>query len=198
MVIAFANLKGGVGKTTLALHFAEWIRRAGRNVEIAELDTQASLRQLHDITGAIKTPIVPELRTPENGAWVIVDTPPYISASIYDTLRRSSSAIIVPCRPSLPDILAAIETRKALGDAAKRAAVVLNFTKHTGKEHLQYMREAASRAGFHVFEHSLTDRLDYARALTIPGLLWALDNEKAIVELDKVFVEIVAWITTLP
>ena len=83
MVVAFANLKGGVGKSFLALHFSEWLRRAGRPVILAELDTQQSLAQLHEVSGSVSVPLTNYVTEPEGGGGGIVDTPPYISTGVY-------------------------------------------------------------------------------------------------------------------
>lgn len=43
MIIAIANRKGGVGKTTLAVHLATWLSRQGRPTALLDLDTQGSV-----------------------------------------------------------------------------------------------------------------------------------------------------------
>jgi len=43
MIIGFCNEKGGVGKTTLAIHTATWLARRGRRVVLVDLDTQAGV-----------------------------------------------------------------------------------------------------------------------------------------------------------
>src|SRR5205814_1379630 len=40
---AFANRKGGVGKTTLALHFCHFLRERGAKVLLVDLDSQGNL-----------------------------------------------------------------------------------------------------------------------------------------------------------
>src|SRR5437588_2428422 len=42
MIIAIANSKGGVGKSTLAVHLAAWLHEQGHSVTLADCDTQHS------------------------------------------------------------------------------------------------------------------------------------------------------------
>ena len=43
MIIGFCNEKGGVGKTTLAIHTATWLARRGHRVVLMYLDTQGGV-----------------------------------------------------------------------------------------------------------------------------------------------------------
>lgn len=42
MIIVIANSKGGVGKSTLAVHLAAWLHQQGHSVTLADCDTQQS------------------------------------------------------------------------------------------------------------------------------------------------------------
>src|SRR5580700_3248687 len=42
MIIAIANSKGGVGKSTLSVHLATWLAEQGHRVTLADCDTQQS------------------------------------------------------------------------------------------------------------------------------------------------------------
>src|SRR5258707_2747149 len=42
MIIVVANSKGGVGKSTLAVHLAAWLHEQGHRVTLADCDTQHS------------------------------------------------------------------------------------------------------------------------------------------------------------
>ena len=46
--IALINQKGGVGKTTIALHLATAFWQHGRNALVLDLDPQASAAEWHD------------------------------------------------------------------------------------------------------------------------------------------------------
>ena len=43
MIIGFCNEKGGVGKTTLAVHTATWLARQGYRAALVDLDTQGGV-----------------------------------------------------------------------------------------------------------------------------------------------------------
>src|ERR1700719_1941931 len=42
MIIVVANSKGGVGKSTIAVHLAAWLHEQGHQVTLADCDTQHS------------------------------------------------------------------------------------------------------------------------------------------------------------
>ena len=45
MIIGITNLKGGVGKSTLAVHLAAWLHEHGHRVTLADCDMQQSSSQ---------------------------------------------------------------------------------------------------------------------------------------------------------
>lgn len=58
MIIAVVNSKGGVGKTTLAVHLAVWLREQGLRVTLADCDTQRSSSQwVNEITALTQVTI---------------------------------------------------------------------------------------------------------------------------------------------
>lgn len=48
-IISFAAIKGGVGKTTLAFNFGEWLADNGKKVLLIDLDHQCNLTQTYNI-----------------------------------------------------------------------------------------------------------------------------------------------------
>lgn len=59
MIVAFLNQKGGVGKSTLAAHFATWEAEQGRSVFVVDADAQGSVTAwLHKGRGAKESPSI--------------------------------------------------------------------------------------------------------------------------------------------
>lgn len=48
-IITFAAIKGGVGKTTLAYNYGEWLASKGQKVLLIDLDHQCNLTQTYDV-----------------------------------------------------------------------------------------------------------------------------------------------------
>ncbi|CYU23733.1 ParA family protein [Streptococcus suis] len=48
-IVSFAAIKGGVGKTTLAFNFGEYLASTGKNVLFLDLDHQCNLSQIYNI-----------------------------------------------------------------------------------------------------------------------------------------------------
>ncbi|MBA1395050.1 ParA family protein, partial [Lactobacillus sp. XV13L] len=47
-IVTFSAIKGGVGKTTLAFNYAEWLAANNKNVLLVDLDHQCNLSQIYD------------------------------------------------------------------------------------------------------------------------------------------------------
>lgn len=146
-VIAILHQKGGVGKTTLAVHIATALARKSRSVLLLDADPQGSAldwaaarhgEPLFPVVGLPKSSIhngFPALANNYNV--VIIDGPP----RVYDVGRSAimaSDLVLVPVQPSLYDVWAAKEIIDLLNEATvykpslQKAFVILN----TGREPL--------------------------------------------------------------
>lgn len=140
MIVGFLNQKGGVGKTTLALHVADAMARRKRRVLVVDADPQGSAldwaaarrgEPLFPVAGLPKASIHKELPALAAGyELVVIDGPP----RVYDVARSiimASDLVVIPVQPSPYDVWAAKEIVDLLQEGliykpALKAAFAIN------------------------------------------------------------------------
>jgi chromosome partitioning protein len=135
LTIALISQKGGVGKTTLAIHLATAFEAEGRQTLLVDLDPQTSAAEWKDARQAERPYVmaVPPSRLTktleaarENGAEVVVlDTAPHSEGTALDA-ARAADLILVPCQPSIMDLRAMRKTVDLLNYLKKPTYAVLN------------------------------------------------------------------------
>ena len=90
MIIVIANSKGGVGKSTLAVHLAGWLHEQGHRVALADCDTQHSSSDwLREAMPAVKTI---RLGSPDE----ILDELPQIASEVDYLIADGESVLFRP------------------------------------------------------------------------------------------------------
>ena len=128
MIIALLNQKGGVGKTTLAIHLAEVLSRLEKRVLLVDADPQGSAldwaanRQddpRFPVIGLPKPTLHRELPAiAKNHDFVLIDGPPRVN-ELARAAIMASDLVLIPVQPSPFDVWAA----KEIVDLLKEASV---------------------------------------------------------------------------
>ncbi|MAT73447.1 MAG: chromosome partitioning protein ParA [Planctomycetaceae bacterium] len=170
MLIAFANSKGGVGKSTLAVHLAVWLHDHGRSVALLDVDKQRS-----SSTWVAEAEPKMTVRTAETheeiaaSAHELAETHEFIVADAPGGLEELSRTVLIlahlavfPVLPSILDLRSVAEATKLL-----KFAQGINGGRPEGKLILNRLRkrdrisrellEAAPALGLSVAHSTIRD-----------------------------------------
>lgn len=135
-VVAIANTKGGVGKTTLCLALAVACAGEGNAVAVVDLDPQKSMLALFGRRGESKSPFVwkgdgdtaadalADLAD-KNVDWVFIDGPPAF-LSVVEEAIAAADLTVIPIKPSALDMLATQDAVTLARQAGAAFLVVIN------------------------------------------------------------------------
>jgi chromosome partitioning protein len=205
MIIAIANSKGGVGKSTISVHLAAWLHLQGHHVTLADCDTQQSSSEwIHEAMPDVTTvrldnpdSILNELPILNQDAdFVVADGPGSQTETSLALLLRADLAI-VPCKASMLEVRALAKATEKLRQAqdirSGRPASVIVLSM-VGKNYrlTQDMKDAAAALELQVAPTPLILRQVYADAPGQGAVVWNLGNraQDAAREIDQLFREI--------
>ena len=205
MIIVVANSKGGVGKTTIAVHLAAWLIEQGHRVTFCDCDAQESSSQwIREAVPAAKLVRLtttndifndlPLLATETD--FVVADGPGSDAERARALLLRGDLAI-VPCKASMLEIRALFSATEVLRQAQNirggvpRAVIVLSMV---GKRYrlTKDMKDAAAALALPLADGAMTLRQIYADAPGQAAVVWQLGTRasEATAEVESLFREI--------
>ncbi len=197
--IALINQKGGVGKTTVALHLAGAFHQRGTDVVVLDLDPQASAAEWHDAR-ADKMPHVESIQparlakvvehAAEIGTGILVlDTAPHAESTALEA-ARCSDLVLVPCQPSIMDLRAMRKTVELLKLVKVPAFAVLNGVPPYGAVADEAAEMIEGSLGLPVCPIRLGDRVAYSRCLIAGQVAQEVEPlGKAAAEVERLY----AW-----
>lgn len=205
MIIVIANSKGGVGKSTIAVHLATWLSEQGYGVTLADCDAQQSssdwVREAARNVVAVRLADADEIldRLPLLAAetdFIVADGPGSNAETSRALLLRADLAI-VPCKASMLEARALTQATNVLRQAqdirggSPDAIIVLSMV---GKNYrlTQDMRDAATTLELPLAKTALTLRQVYADAPGQGAVVrqMASRGREAAAEVESLFNEI--------
>jgi chromosome partitioning protein len=147
MIYGLTNSKGGVGKTTIAVHLAAHLARKRRTVVFIDADPQQSasawIKEL-SLPIQLETLDTPEeiirrvARLSNDKADIVIDGPAGLSETTRAIMVRADR-VFLPCGPSILDLRAASKAVQLLNEARKarkglpKGALVPNKLQKRGR-----------------------------------------------------------------
>src|SRR3954465_2700000 len=172
--IALISQKGGVGKTTLAIHLATAFETAGRQTLLVDLDPQTSAAEWKDARHAERPYVmaVPpsrlgktlEAAKEHQAELVVLDTAPHSEGTALDA-ARAADLILVPCQPSIMDLRAMRKTTDLLNYLKKPTYAVLNEVAPQGTVADEAGRAITAQFGMPMCPIRLGQRVAFNRCL---------------------------------
>jgi len=198
--ITINSLKGGSGKTTLALNLYYHYTSQKKKVGLIDADLQGSLSDIVDEKEETEI-----LKREEFGNWdelkgisgfdiVLVDTGPYMETDDLLSIFHLSDFVLIPCKASTLDLNANIQTIAHIKESQRKnkklkAALVLTMGIHSTVLNSEW-RPVAESFGLPVLASEMLNRVDYARSIDEPKAIFSTDNVKARNEIRKIGIEI--------
>ena len=193
MIVAFLNQKGGVGKSTLALHLAgEW-SRSGRRVTLIDADPQGSaldwsqqrarvgLPRLFGVIGLARDTLhreAPELARDVDH--VVIDGPPRVASLMRSALLAADIAV-VPVQPSPLDGWASAEMLALVNEARiYRPQLLARFALNRCGARTNIARDTAETLADHdppVLAAKVGQRVVFAEAALAGRLVFEIDDD---------------------
>ncbi len=186
MIYGLTNSKGGVGKTTIAVHLAAWLVKKKRTVTFIDADPQNSASQwIRELGLPIKLEQISEpeelihrvAKLAADAHDIVIDGPAGLSATTRAIMLRADR-VFLPCGPSILDLRAASKAVQLLREAQKArkgkpsGVLIPNKLQKRGRLSREMMG-AAKQLGVNVMA-GLSQRQAFADAAGQAKVVWQM------------------------
>ena len=203
MIVALLNHKGGVGKTTLALHLAgEWARQ-GRSVTLIDADPQGSaldwseqrvrerLPRLFGVVGLARDTLHREAPAIARGVDHVVIDGPRVAAVMRSALL-AADLILLPVQPSAFDGWASAGMLTLIDEARtyRRRRLLARFVVNRCCAHTAIARDTVKALADHdppMLRQRIGQRVAFADAAKTGRLIYEISAARSAVREVKAF-----------
>ena len=206
MIYAFLNQKGGVGKTTLAIHVADALSRRRSRVLLIDADPQQTAMKWSTFRAgenrfsviAMAKPTLHKELPPIYADYedIVIDGPPRVH-DLAKSIILSADLVLMPVQPSPADVWATSETVDLVDEArvfkeSLKSAIAINrkiVNTVIGRD----VREALSTLNTPILQSDISQRVAFAEALNTGQTVMDLDARgRAANEVDAFVSELVS------
>jgi chromosome partitioning protein len=206
MLIAMVNSKGGVGKSTLALHLAVWCHESGYRTILLDCDLQRSSSQwlaeaeqgMRVVALQSEDEVIEQAPVLQREADIVIADGPAGLKELTRALLLVCDLALIPCGPSVLDLRAVSEAIRVVKQAQSirgglpEAKLIQN--KVQPRYRLSRELQDASRAlAIPVAQNSVGLRQAYADAVGQGSVVWRMGTQAqtAAEELNRLFLELI-------
>lgn len=172
MIITVANFKGGVGKTTTAIHLAGYFATRDKTLLVDGDQNRSSLEWSEAGNFGFKVISPRELESEgKNFAHIVVDTEARPARKDLEVLSKISDLLIIPTTPDALSIKATVKTFQAMTELrSKNFKVLITMSppppSHDGQDAQKFLHDN----GLPVFRNQIRRYTAYRKA-SLEGLL---------------------------
>jgi chromosome partitioning protein len=194
-IVTFAHQKGGVGKSTLTINMAYYLRSIGKDVGVVDMDYQGSSWScIKDIPVYRKGEILKE------HDYILIDTPPYNSSELQE-LFEDSDIVVIPTKAGLVDLIAISGTIKIFEKARLRKKnlhgyVVFNMIDQRNTI-FEEIKPKFEELGLPVMQNNIHHRASFIRSVTEQNGIFSLKDKIAQDEIVNLTQEIINYVTQI-
>ncbi len=146
MIVSIVSFKGGVGKTTTAVHVAAMLNKKGKTLFVDGDPNESAIAW--DKRGGLPFPVIIETKLPEhtrNFKHIVLDTPARPTPEELRTICVESDLVIIPSQPEALSIDALIKIINSLNSInAQNYKILLTLVpprSNAGREAKELLKE---------------------------------------------------------
>jgi chromosome partitioning protein len=177
-ILTVTGYKGGVGKSTTAVHLATYFSEKGKTVLVDGDPNRTALGWAE--RGSLPFTVADErqaMRMVAGADYVVIDTPARPNSDDLKELAKGCELLVLPTAPDVLSLQPMLETARDLGDANYRALLTI-VPPYPSKEGEQ-MREDLREAGVPVFQTMIRRTAGFPKAALAGVPIRDIDDVRA-------------------